>query len=288
MAERHGRAGGRATHAILMAPAVLLVFAFVVAPTFMALVDSFRNEGEWTLGNYLYVLTEPPYPRVLLNTLAIAALTTLLSMGLAFPAAAFVASRSAGAVGVVVTLLAITLSISVLVKIFAWQVLLARDGPINAGLLGTGLVTQPVPMLFTRSSVVVAMVQIMAPYACLLLIAGMRRIDRDLLVAARTLGARSLVLFRDVYWPQVRFSVVMTTLIVFIGSSGFFVAPALIGGPGETMLGMKMQSDLVNQYDSGLAATTGVLLTLFLLALTFAALRLSGRSFRHMATELAQ
>jgi putative spermidine/putrescine transport system permease protein len=189
---------------------------------------------------------------------------------------------------VVVTLLAITLSISVLVKIFAWQVLLARDGPINALLLGAGIASEPLLMLYTRPSVVVAMVQIMAPYACLLLIAGMRRIDRDLLTAARTLGAGPLVVFRDVYWPQVRFGVVMTTLIIFIGSSGFFVAPALVGGPSEIMLGMKMQSDLVNQYETGLAATTGILLTLFLLALTFVALRLSGRSFRHLAEELGR
>lgn len=279
---------GRAIHVVLMAPAALFVFAFVIAPIGIALVDSFNNEGVWTLGNYVHVLTEPPYPRVLLNTLVIATLTTLLSMAIAFPAAVFVASRSGRAVGIVVSLLAITLSISVLVKIFAWQVLLARNGLINDALLGTGLITEPLLMLYTRASVVIAMVQIMAPYACLLLIAGMRRIDRDLMTAARTLGARSLRLFRDVYWPQVRFCVVMTTLIIFIGSSGFFVAPALVGGPGETMLGMKMQSDLVNQYESGLAATTGILLTGFLLIITFAALRLSGRSFRNVAEELAR
>ncbi len=279
---------GRGVHLVLMAPACLFVFAFVIAPIGIALIDSFSNEGTWTLGNYVHVLTEPPYPRVLLNTLVIATLTTLLSMAVAFPAAVFVASRSGRAVGIVVSLLAITLSISVLVKIFAWQVLLARNGLINGALLGAGIITDPLLMLYTRASVVVAMVQIMAPYACLLMIAGMRRIDRDLMTAARTLGARSLRLFRDVYWSQVRFCVVMTTLIIFIGSSGFFVAPALVGGPGEIMLGMKMQSDLVNQYESGLAATTGILLTAFLLAVTFIALRLSGRSFRNVAEELAR
>jgi ABC-type spermidine/putrescine transport system permease subunit I len=92
--------------------------------------------------------------------------------------------------------------------------------------------------------------------------------------------------FASVYWPQVRYSVIMTTLVIFVTASGFFVAPALLGGSGEVMVGMKMQSDLANQYDSGLAATTGTVLMLGLLLLSWIALKVSGASFRRIAEEV--
>jgi ABC-type spermidine/putrescine transport system permease subunit I len=116
----------------------------------------------------------------------------------------------------------------------------------------------------------------------------MRKVDWELVVAARTLGARLPKVVSDVYWPQVRFSFVMTGLIVFVISSSFFVAPALLGGPGETMLGIQMKSDLVNRYDSGMAATTGTALTIILLIVAWIALKLSGGSFRRVAEEVAR
>jgi ABC-type spermidine/putrescine transport system permease subunit I len=130
------------------------------------------------------------------------------------------------------------------------------------------------------------MVQVMVPYACMLLVAGMKRVDWDLIIAARTLGARLPLVFASVYWPQVRYSVIMTTLVIFVTASGFFVAPALLGGSGEVMVGMKMQSDLANQYDSGLAATTGTVLMLGLLLVSWIALKVSGASFRRIAEEV--
>jgi ABC-type spermidine/putrescine transport system permease subunit I len=209
-------------------------------------------------------------------------------MTLGFPLAAFLATQDGKAAAVALGLITASLWISILVKVYSWQVLLAKAGPINALLGWIGITSAPIPFLYTRGAVVIGMVQFMLPYAVMLLYAGMRRVDWELMVAARTLGAGLPTVFWQVYWPQVSFTVITAAVIVFVIATSFFVAPALLGGPGETMLGMQMKSDLVNRYDSGMAATSGVALTLILLAITWGAVRLTGTSFRRLATEVVR
>lgn len=272
---------------LLVAPAVLLVAGCVVAPTLIALVDSFKNAGQWTLANYATFATRAPYPQVLTNTLVIAVVVTAVTMVMTAPLSAFLATRDNRAAAIVLGLIAASMWISILVKIYAWQVVLARLGPLNYLLASAGLVAEPVPFLYTRGAVVLSMVQFLIPYAAMMMYAGMKRVDWDLIIASRTLGARTWTVFRQVYWPQVRFSVVTAALVVFMIATSFYVAPALLGGPREVMVGMQMHSDLVNRYDSGMAATTGVVLTALLLTVAWVTLKLAGVSFARAADELA-
>jgi len=273
---------------LLLAPALILVSAAVVAPTLIALVDSFQNEGKWTLANYGEFFLSAPYPQVLRNTLIVALIVTVVSLAAAAPVSAFLARQRPTVAGVAFGVIAASLWVPILVKTYSWEVLLAKAGPINALLMHAGIVDQPVPFLYTRLAVVLAMTQVMIPYAATILFAGMRRVDWELIVAARTLGASLWMLFAEVYWPQVRFTVVMAALVVFVVASSFFVTPALLGGPREIMIGMQMHSDLVNRYDSGMAATTGVILTVILTLAAWVALKASGATFRRAATELAR
>ena len=271
---------------LLLAPAVALVFASVVMPTLIAVVDSFQHEGRWTLANYASFVVEAPYLRVLANTLSIAVIVTGLCIGLSAPAAAFLAAQDQRAAALLLALLGASLWISVLVRIYSWQVLLARVGPINQILQALGVTSEPIPFLYTRGAVVVSMVQFLIPYATMMMYAGMRRVDWELVTAARTLGASLATVFTQIYWPQVRFAVVSSALVVFMIATSFFVSPAILGGPRDIMIGMQMHSDLVNRYESGMAATTGVILTAILLLVAWGALRLGGTSFRRLATAL--
>lgn len=273
---------------LLLAPAVILVTAAVLVPTIIALVDSFQNEGGWTFANYASFFLTAPYPQVLLNTLSIAFVVTAVSILIAAPVSAFLSRESTGIAGITFAVIASSLWIPILVKTYSWEVLLAKQGPINALLVGAGVIHEPVPFLFTRGAVILAMTQVMVPYAATIMYAGMRKVDWELVVAARTLGASLWMVSRHVYWPQVRFTVVMAAFIVFVVASSFFVTPALLGGPHEIMLGMQMQTDLVNRYDSGMAATTGTVLTIILAFAAWIALKASGTSFRRAATEFAR
>lgn len=272
---------------LLVTPAVLLVAGCVVVPTLIALVDSFKNSGEWTLVNYATFATQAPYPQVLRNTLLMGVVVTAVTMAATFPLSAFLATRDNRAAGIVLGLIAASMWISVLVKIYAWQVVLARFGPINYMLTSSGLADAPVPFLYTRGAVILSMVQFLIPYAAMMMYAGMKRVDWDLITASQTLGARTWTVFAQIYWPQVRFSVVTAGLVVFMVATSFYVAPALLGGPRDVMIGMQMYSDLVNRYESGMAATTGVVLTVLLLVIATLTLRFAGVSFARAADELA-
>ncbi|MBP0439100.1 ABC transporter permease [Tianweitania sediminis] len=273
---------------LLLSPAVLLVFAVVLLPLALALYDSLRPGGAWSISNFQTLLTQSPYTIVLRQTFEIAFTVTAITLWLAIPASAFLARQSPRVTTIVLGFIVASLWVSVLVKIFAWQVILARLGPLNALLQGVGATERPLSLTYTRGAVVLSMVHFMIPYATILLVAAMRRIDWDLITAARTLGARNLLIFREIYWPQIRVSFVMTFLIVFVLTSAFFVAPALLGSTSEIMIAMQMKSDLSTQYSSGIPAATGVLLTICLLAIALVALVLSGGSFRKISQEMTK
>lgn len=273
---------------LLVLPAILLVVSIVVVPTVYAFFGSLKNEGQWTLGNYLTLFTTPPYPNVIANTMWISLVVTASTMVVSIPLAAFLSVQSARSATIVLMLISASLWISVLVKIYAWQVLLARNGPLNALLVNAGLASQPVPFLYTRTPVVLSMIQFLIPYATMMMYASMRRVDWDLITAARSLGGRVLFVTAEVYWPQVRFSVVTAALVVFMIATSFYVAPALLGGPGDIMIGMQMHSDLVNRHDSGMAATAGVALSVILLAISWVVLRMAGVSFARAAGALGR
>ena len=274
--------------ALLVAPAVVFVGATVVVPTLMAFVDSFKHEGAWGVVNYVSFVRDAPYLRVLANTLLIAVVVTAACVLACAPAAAFLSTQDSRKAALLIALVAASLWVSVLVRIYSWQVFLAKAGPLNVILQSLGIIDKPLPLLYTRGAVVISMVQFLVPYALMMLYAGMRRVDWELVVAARSLGARSWTVFSEVYWPQVRFSVVTTALVVFMIATSFFVSPALLGGPRDTMLGMQMHSDLVNRYETGMSPTTGVVLTVLLLLVSWICLRLGGTSFRRLARDITK
>ena len=278
----------KALRYLLLAPAVVLTVLIVFVPLLMALGESVGFDDGWSLEAFRTVLTQSPYPIVLKNTFVIAGIVTFFALLLAAPAAAFIARQSSRTSGVLLALIVASLWISVLVKMFAWQVVLGRLGPLNDLLRFIGLTDAPISMLYTRGAVVISMVHFMIPHACILLVAAMRRVDWEIIIAASTLGAKAGLIFREAYWPQIRLSFIMTALIVFVLSSAFFVAPALLGGPGETMIGMQMKSDLSTRYDSGLPAATGILLTLSVILVSGIAVLMTGGSFRKATRELAK
>lgn len=278
-------AAGVALRYCLLAPGLLLIFLVIALPMTVGFFAAFRSNGVWTLQNFQTVLTQPPYATVLVNTLAISVVVAAVSIGLAFPVCMFFARAGRVATGFFVATMTIVLAISMLVRTYAWQVILAYNGPLNDIAIAMGLYEDRQMMLFTRGAVVVAMIQFMTPYAALIMFSAMRRVDHDVVLASRTLGATWWQGFKSAYWPQVSSSVVLATVLVFSMSTGFFVAPALLGGPSEAMIGTQIHADLVFNYKNGagLATAQGVLLAVLLAIVTVAGFWLGGSSFLRSA-----
>lgn len=277
----------RALRWALLTPAALLIGLGIVLPLVAGFVSALEREGQWSLENYRIVLSELPYLPILLNTMLISILVCVFSVGLAFAVCMQFSRSGPGAARLFIGSLTLILAISLLVKNYALLVILAYNGPLNEIMVSLGLFDRKQYLLFTKPAVIVAMVQFLTPYAALILYGAIRRIDYDIVLAARTLGAGPWTTFQTALWPQVKTSVLMVSILIFSIAAGFFVTPALLGGPTDKMIGSQMHTDLIynNTYGSGLAAAQGMVLTAILATITLIAFWFAGSGFLNAADD---
>ena len=163
--------------------------------------------------------------------------------------------------------------ISVLVRTFSWMLILESNGPLNRFLMALGIVDQPLPLLFAFPGVAIGMVHVLLPYAVLPIYAALSRIDPALLRASDGLGASRATTFRRVLLPLSARGLATAATFTFLLSLGFFVTPALLGGPSDTTISMLIDSFVNDRLDWPLAAAA----SMTLLAMALAVIGLAGR-----------
>jgi len=219
---------------LLILPAFLLMTAFYVAPIAQVLAISF-TEPTPGLGNYERLFTSESVQRVIITTLRICIITTTLSLLLGYVLSYRISLASPAAQRWWILAVLVPLWISVLVRAFAWVTLLRRQGLVNETLIGTGIITEPLQLVWNEFGIVVGMVHYMVPYAVLPMLASMREIDPRLLAAARGLGAGRITIFTKIFLPLSLPGLLAAGVLVFIFTLGFYITPALLGG-GKTLM----------------------------------------------------
>jgi putative spermidine/putrescine transport system permease protein len=164
----------------------------------------------------------------------------------------------------------------VLVRTYAWMVLLGRRGLVNEGLQGLGLTDSPLPLLYNRLGVTIGMVHVLLPFMVLPIYSVMKGIDVELLKAAQNLGANRRQAFLRVYLPLSRSGLATGCLVVFVTALGFFVTPALLGGRGDMMIAMLIDVQVSQLLDWGLGSALAVVLFAVTAAILLAVQRLTG------------
>jgi putative spermidine/putrescine transport system permease protein len=203
---------------------------------------------------------EQVFRAVLGRTLLISGAATLLCLLLGYPLAWLIATAPARAVPWLLGAVLLPFWTSLIVRTAAWMVLLQKEGVVNAALLRLHLVDAPLPLLLNRFAVLVAMVHILLPFMVLPILASLRDIDPRLPRAAASLGAGRLRVFRRVVLPLSLPGVGAGCLLVFVQALGFYVTPALLGGPDDQMLAYFIGFYANRTVNWGLAAALSVLL----------------------------
>lgn len=270
---RSGRGQGR-LRIVALAPISLLYLLFLLLPlSFFLTISVFRYSPlemyvpELTLANYTRFLFDGYYQRVLLTTLRIAAITTAICLLLGYPLALFLARYPTRWQGVLMFLVIAPLMSGVIVRTYAWILLLAREGAVNQGLQTIGLIAQPLVLLHTEFAVIVALVHILLPYAVFPIYSAIAVQDRDLERAAFTLGAGRLRSFLEVTLPLSRPGIIMGSVLVFTLTAGAVVTPALLGGKDVQTLGMTVYELVVSTLNWPLAAAFASILVVCQFAL---------------------
>jgi ABC-type spermidine/putrescine transport system permease subunit I len=220
---------------LLILPALAAILAFYIWPLVEIFAISFL-EPTTGFGNYVDMMDSSPIRKSFVITFRIAAITTIGCLVLGYLVAYAIYNTAQRFVGLMIALVLLPFWLSVLVRSFAWMVLLGRSGVVNEGLSGAGLVDEPLSLMHNEFGVIIAMIHVMLPYAILPIMANMRGINPALADAARGLGASEFKAFTAVYFPQTIPGVLAGALMVFVLSLGFYITPALLGGGRVLMI----------------------------------------------------
>jgi putative spermidine/putrescine transport system permease protein len=249
----------RSREGLLVLPALLFYLVVYLYPLSRIGAWSFFEDG-FTLKFYRQLSGETEYYRALANTLEISLLSTALCLLLGYPLAYLMATTALRARRVLMILVLIPFWTSILVRTFAWIVILGRNGLLNKLLIAFGLTDAPVKLLFNMTGVQIGMVHVLLPFMVFPLLAAMSRIDPNVLRVARSLGAPPRRAFLHVFLPLSRPGIVAGCVLVFLLAVGFYVTPALLGGPGEITLATMIDMQINTFLNWGLAASLGVVL----------------------------
>ena len=213
---------------------------------------------------------EAAFSDILVRTFYISAIVTIVCIALGYPLAYWLSTLSARRANLMMILVLLPFWTSVLVRIAAWIVLLQSSGLVNRFLLFIGVINEPLALLFNRVGVVIAMVHILLPFMVLPLYSVMKSIPGTYVKAAISLGSPPFTAFLRVYVPQTFPGVAAGGLLVFITSIGYYVTPALLGGPGDQMLSYYIAQYTNVEINWGMACALGsVLLTATLVLYVF-------------------
>lgn len=254
---------------LFLVPAVLLLLIVFVAPI-VAFLSQSVLDPDWTARHFEKFANSKVYFPVLIRTLKVSLLTALFCLLLGYPVAYVMAKTQGRLRMVIMAMVLIPFWTNVLARMFAWIVLLGKQGFVNASLIFIGVIDEPMPIIFSEFAVLLGMVHYMLPYMILPLMAVMVSIPGNLTDAAENLGASPMRAFWYVFLPLSFPGIAAGILMVFIISLGFYVTPALLGGPKDVLLAQVIEFQISGTLNWGFAAALSLILlvtTLILYAL---------------------
>ncbi|MER8372319.1 ABC transporter permease [Mesorhizobium sp. M1406] len=251
----------------LAAPGAALILLTVLLPIGLMLYLSFLgDEGRFTLEHYERLWTEPVYSKVFIMTFQVSLYTTLFVALIGYPLTYFLVQLPEKTLKYALLCILVPFWTAVLVRTYAWLVLLQSRGVVNRTLMSLGLIEEPLSLSYNLTGALIGMVHIMIPFMVLPLYASMKSIDQNLVAAACNLGAKPSRAFWDVYFPLSLPGFFSGILIVFVSCLGFYVTPAVLGGGQVIMAAMRIDAN-VRLYSSwGAASSLGITLLVITMA----------------------
>jgi len=244
---------------------VVLVVLFLV-PVGILLKSAF-GDGAFTLEHFARAVEVPVYRSVLLTTLTISGIVAVLAVVMSYPLAYLMATSRDTTRNILLVVVLLPFWTSSLVRTTAWIILLQSNGVLNQILMGSGLTTSPIAFVYNLSGVLIGMTHVLMPFVVLPLYASFRALDASTIRAAESLGAGPVTTFRRIILPLTAPGVVAGAMIVFMNAVGFYITPALMGGPAQTMIAQMIANNITRELNWGFAAALSIILLVVTLGL---------------------
>ena len=253
------RAYWRSREGVLVLPALAFFVAIYLYPLSRLVVWSLFDP-RFTLEHYRQLFLEETYFIALGNTLKISFWVMLIALLLGYPLAYLMVTSSPRLKGLLMACVLVPFWTSILVRTFAWIVILGRNGVVNQTLMVLGVIEKPIHLVHNMLGVQIGMVHVLLPFMVFPLYGVMTRIDPTLARAARSLGATPGRAFLRIFLPLSLPGVTAGCVLVFLLAVGFYITPALLGGPGEITLATLIEMMISDLLNWGFGATLSVLL----------------------------
>lgn len=255
----------------LCSPGLILVGLVIVLPIgWLFWLSLFDETGALSGANYARFFEQRSYIRTFIVTFEVAFLVTGLTIILGYPLSYMLSQIPRRIAGICMIFVILPFWTSVLVRTYAWLIILQRKGMVNSWLIDLGLIDRPLSLAHNMTGVVIGMTHILLPFMILPLYGAMKSIDTDYLRAGMNLGASPAAAFRQIFFPLSLPGLAAGVVMVFVLCLGFFVTPALMGGGKVIMWAMRMEQTTSLYSNWGAGSALGVVLlavTLGLLAL---------------------
>jgi spermidine/putrescine transport system permease protein len=263
----------------MISPTAIYAILLLGAPLALIFLYSFMTDGyleiirSFTFANYIEAWTNELYRVVMLRSLFVSLTVTAVTVLLAFPVAYFVSFHvDPSRKSLWLFLITIPFWTSYLIRVFLWKVILGYNGVVNSGLLGLGIISEPLQWInYNVGAVVVTLAHAYAPFAILPIFVALEKIDRSLLEAGQDLGESRFMTFLRVTLPLAMPGVIASVLIVFIPTIGDFVTPQLVGGPEGRMVAnlIQLQYLKLDNYPLGSAIAVSAMMIVTVVSLVF-------------------
>jgi len=257
---------------LLVAPLLIFLSIFYLYPLFDLFPSSLFVDGKFNLQHYQRFFEKPLYTKILIRTIRISLIVAVICFIMGYPVAYFLAElKSPGIANLLLVCVLLPLWTSILVRTYSWVVLFQTNGLINKFLLSTQLIKEPLSLLYNEFAVIVGMVHILLPFMVLPVYSVLKSLDRNLVRAARNLGANRLNAFTKVIFPLSLPGVGAGVMFVFILSLGFYITPAILGGPKTLMIStlIDQQINRLINWDFAGAIAVVLLLTTVIMIVVF-------------------
>lgn len=242
---------------ILLAVPAMVLLAVVLFVPFLQLLSLSASSG--TFEPYGRALSDPLFLKVIGASLRIAAISALVCLLLAYPVAYFLATSSPIVTAIGFAFVLLPFWTSLLMRTYAWMVLLGRKGILNTFLMETGWISKPLALMYNETGVIIGTVHYLIPFMVFPIYAAMRRMDSHLTLAAEGLGASRLSIFFRIYFPLTLNGVFAGLSLVFIIALSAFVTPALLGGGRVIMIANLIEMQANQLLDWPMAGTLSLM-----------------------------
>lgn len=256
---------------VLIAPTLVLLLALLVLPlavmavfTFFTFVTAGVESSTLTLDNWKEFLFDSYYHGFLWKTVRIGATTALIGAVIGYFPAYFIWSTSFRHKWLLLLLLIVPFWISFTIRTFSWIHILGEQGLVNVTLLRLGIISEPLPMLYTEGAVIMGLLHFLLPYMILNVYVSLESIDRTLISAARSMGCTSAQAFREVTLPLSLPGLGAGLLLCFVLAAGSYVTPQLLGGSRDALFGNLIYDTIMGQLNWPMGATLSIVLFLLL------------------------